>query len=183
MRAKNEGVNDAAAVVALAAGLDLDERAPLAGVGLALDFADSRVFAAAVGQDDAGAGGVGGGDHLVGVGGLGGNRLLDDHALDAGGDGVEEGVEPLLVVPVHGDDGDVGGLGREHVAVVGVAGGGAGFLEPAVAVVVGGVGQGDGLDVGVDVEGAVEAVGGSAAVVGAVGDDDGCEVRHGASAW
>ena len=66
-----------------------------------------------------------------------------------------------------------GELGGEHVAVIRVAGGGAGFLAPVVAVVVGWVGEGDGLDVGVAVEGAVEAVGGAAAVVGAVGDDDG----------
>ena len=134
--AEDEGVDDAAAVVALTACLDLDEGAPLAGGGLALDFADGGVLAAAVGEDDAGAGGVGGGDHLVGVGRLGGDGFFDDDALDSGVDGVEEGVEAFLVVAVDGDDGDVGGFGGEHVAVVGVAGGGAGFLAPVVAVVV-----------------------------------------------
>ena len=181
MSAEDQRVHDAAAVVAFATGLDLNQGAPLAGGGLALGLADGGVLASTVGQHDAGAGGVGGGDHLVGVGGLGGDGLFDDDALDAGGDGVEEGLQPVLVVAVDGNDGDVGGLGGQHVAVVGVAGGGAGFLEPVVPVVVGRVGEGDGLDVRAAVEGAVEAVGGSAAVAGAVGDDDGSEVRHWAS--
>ena len=126
MRAEHQHVLSAAAAVLLAGAAQFQQRADQAVPHPPAQLLELRQVDVLVGDRDLHALGVGRGDHAVGGRQVRGHRLL---AVDVA-PGVDRGHEQFLVaVDVAGADGDdVQGLGRQHLAVIGVGVRGADLL-------------------------------------------------------